>query len=118
MRLPLKPIIPALDQLIALPCASVMVIMVLLNEALTCAMPEPEAASKDRRMPFRRFLLRGPFLLKNVRSYRWMLIVRIMLGVWGFDMETQTESLGFMLFIFCVGIEAGPNFFSNFILTH
>jgi putative transport protein len=30
-------------------------------------------------------------------------------------MDAQTESLGFMLFIFCVGIEAGPNFFSNFI---
>jgi len=44
-----------------------------------------------------------------------VLLAAIMLGVWGFDMETQTESLGFMLFIFCVGIEAGPNFFSNFI---
>src|SRR3954470_3729970 len=39
LRLPLKPIIPALDQAIALPCASVMVIMVLLKLALTCATP-------------------------------------------------------------------------------
>ena len=40
MRLPLKPIMPADDQAMALPCASVMVIMVLLNEAFTCATPE------------------------------------------------------------------------------
>ena len=44
-----------------------------------------------------------------------VLLAAILLGVWGFDMHTQTESLGFMLYIFCVGIEAGPNFFSNFI---
>src|SRR5689334_21827997 len=35
LRLPLKPIMPALDQAIALPCASVMVIMVLLKLAFT-----------------------------------------------------------------------------------
>ena len=39
LRLPLKPIMPALDQLIALPCASVMVIIVLLKLALMCATP-------------------------------------------------------------------------------
>ena len=39
LRLPLKPIIPALDQAIALPCASVMVIMVLLKLAFTWATP-------------------------------------------------------------------------------
>src|SRR5436305_12172494 len=32
--------VPALDQEIALPWASVIVIMVLLNEAFTCATPE------------------------------------------------------------------------------
>src|SRR3954471_22507631 len=32
--------VPADDQAIALPCASVIVIMVLLNVALTCATPE------------------------------------------------------------------------------
>src|SRR6476619_7542838 len=32
--------VPADDQAMVLPCASVMVIMVLLNEALTCATPE------------------------------------------------------------------------------
>src|ERR1700752_4749148 len=40
LREPLKPMVPADDQAIALPCASVMVIMVLLNVALTCATPE------------------------------------------------------------------------------
>jgi len=44
-----------------------------------------------------------------------VLLSAIFLGAWGFDLEAQTESLGFMLFIFCVGIEAGPNFFSNFL---
>ena len=44
-----------------------------------------------------------------------VLMASLLLGAWGFDMEDQTESLGFMLFIFCVGIEAGPNFFSNFL---
>src|SRR5689334_25194400 len=39
-REPLNPIMPADDQEMALPCASVMVIMVLLNEAFTCATPE------------------------------------------------------------------------------
>src|SRR4249919_1379963 len=40
LRLPLKPIIPALDHAMALPWASVMVIMVLLKLAFTCATPE------------------------------------------------------------------------------
>jgi hypothetical protein len=35
LRLPLKPIMPADDQAIALPCASVMVIIVLLKLAFT-----------------------------------------------------------------------------------
>ena len=39
LRLPLKPIIPALDHAMALPCASVMVIMVLLKLAFTWATP-------------------------------------------------------------------------------
>src|SRR5215467_6578567 len=40
LREPLKPFVPADDQAMVLPCASVIVIMVLLNEALTCATPE------------------------------------------------------------------------------
>ncbi len=64
-----------------------------------CLASEPETISRETRMPFRRFLLKGPFLLKNVRSYRWMLIVRIMLGVWGmalpFYIIFARERLGF-----------------------
>jgi len=44
-----------------------------------------------------------------------VLLAAIFLGSWGFDLDAQTESMGFMLFIFCVGIDAGPNFFSNFV---
>ena len=40
LRLPLKPWLPDDDQAMALPCASVMVIIVLLNVAVTCATPE------------------------------------------------------------------------------
>jgi hypothetical protein len=40
LRLPLKPWLPADDQAMALPCASVMVITVLLNVAATWATPD------------------------------------------------------------------------------
>src|SRR4029077_15267121 len=40
LREPLKPMVPADDQAIVLPCASVMVIIVLLNVAFTCATPD------------------------------------------------------------------------------
>lgn len=43
-----------------------------------------------------------------------VLLVALLMGHWGFGIEYSTESMGFMLFIFCVGIEAGPNFFSSF----
>jgi putative transport protein len=62
-------------------------------------------------------LLIGKFRIGSFQlgSTPGVLIAAILLGVWGFDMHAQTESMGFMLFIFCVGIEAGPNFFSNFL---
>ncbi len=44
-----------------------------------------------------------------------VLLISLLLGHFGFGFTQQTISLGFMLFIFCVGIEAGPNFFSTFI---
>src|SRR5690606_24089721 len=40
LREPLKPMVPDEDQASVLPWASVMVIIVLLNEAFTCATPE------------------------------------------------------------------------------
>ena len=45
----IKPIEPAEDQLIALPCASVMVISVLLKVELTCATPEVMFLRSRRR---------------------------------------------------------------------
>lgn len=51
----------------------------------------------------------------EIGSTPGVLLAALMLGSWGFDLDYQTESLGFMLFIFCVGIDAGPNFFSNFL---
>lgn len=43
-----------------------------------------------------------------------VLVVSLLLGQQHFAISSQALSLGFMLFIFCVGIEAGPNFFSIF----
>ncbi len=43
-----------------------------------------------------------------------VLVVSLLLGQQHFAINTAALSLGFMLFIFCVGVEAGPNFFSIF----
>ncbi len=43
-----------------------------------------------------------------------VLVVSLLLGQQQFAINTGALSLGFMLFIFCVGVEAGPNFFSIF----
>lgn len=43
-----------------------------------------------------------------------VLVVSLLLGQMNFSINTDVLNLGFMLFIFCVGIEAGPNFFSVF----
>jgi MFS family permease len=48
-----------------------------------CLVSEPEGRVQEARMPFKRFLLKGPFLLKNVRSYRMFFVVRMLLGIWG-----------------------------------
>lgn len=48
-----------------------------------CFVSEPEGKVTEPRMPFIRFLSKGPFLLRNIRSYRLLLCVRILLGVWG-----------------------------------
>jgi putative transport protein len=42
------------------------------------------------------------------------LVVSLLLGQQHFAINTEALNLGFMLFIFCVGVEAGPNFFSIF----
>src|SRR5258706_6276200 len=49
LRLPLKPFDPDDDQAMTLPCASVIVIIVLLNDALTCATPDVMFLRSRRR---------------------------------------------------------------------
>src|SRR5574337_1760090 len=49
LREPLNPMVPAEDQEIVLPCASVTVIMVLLNDECTCATPETIFLRSRRR---------------------------------------------------------------------
>src|SRR3954465_8566644 len=49
LREALKPIVPADDQAIVLPCASVMVMVVLLNDEFTCATPEAMFLRSRRR---------------------------------------------------------------------
>ncbi|WP_158783153.1 aspartate:alanine antiporter [Pantoea sp. BAV 3049] len=43
-----------------------------------------------------------------------VLVVSLLLGQQHFSINPNALNLGFMLFIFCVGVEAGPNFFSIF----
>ena len=43
-----------------------------------------------------------------------VLVVSLLLGQQHFGINPDALNLGFMLFIFCVGVEAGPNFFSIF----
>src|ERR1700724_4334190 len=49
LRDPLNPIVPAGDQAMVLPCASVMVMVVLLNDEFTCAMPDAMFLRSRRR---------------------------------------------------------------------
>ncbi|MBL0560123.1 aspartate:alanine antiporter [Aeromonas hydrophila] len=44
-----------------------------------------------------------------------VLFTALLFGQMGFEFTATTENVGFMLFIFCVGIEAGPHFFSVFL---
>ncbi|PSU35145.1 aspartate:alanine antiporter [Photobacterium lutimaris] len=43
-----------------------------------------------------------------------VLITALLFGNAGFTFDSEALNIGFMLFIFCVGIEAGPNFFGIF----
>ncbi len=43
-----------------------------------------------------------------------VLLAALILGASGFTFDADALNIGFMLFIFCVGIEAGPNFFGIF----
>lgn len=44
-----------------------------------------------------------------------VLITAIIVGGFGYTTSTEALAVGFMLFIFCVGIEAGPNFVGVFL---
>jgi MFS family permease len=63
-----------------------------------CLAPEPVAKGTQMKMPFARFLRRGPHLLKTNPSYRMLLIVRVLLSVWSmalpFYIIFATEQLG------------------------
>src|SRR6516164_3234415 len=53
--------VPADDQAIVLPCASVIVIMVLLNEAATCATPDAMFSRSRRRTRVASLPILNPF---------------------------------------------------------
>ena len=44
-----------------------------------------------------------------------VLLAAIFIGNLGYSFTAEALDIGFMLFIFCVGIEAGPNFFGIFL---
>ncbi|PMH46664.1 transporter [Vibrio sp. 10N.286.49.B3] len=44
-----------------------------------------------------------------------VLITALIMGHLGFSFNADALTIGFMLFIYCVGIEAGPNFFGIFL---
>lgn len=44
-----------------------------------------------------------------------VLLAAIFIGNMGYSFSAEALDIGFMLFIFCVGIEAGPNFFGIFL---
>lgn len=53
----------------------------------------------------------GSFQLGNSIG---VLITALVMGNLGFSIGNEALTIGFMLFIYCVGIEAGPNFFGIF----
>src|SRR5262252_10574711 len=61
LREPLKPMVPDDDQAMVLPCASVIVIMVLLNDAFTCATPEAIFLRSRRRTRVASLPIVSPF---------------------------------------------------------
>src|SRR5258708_38361070 len=62
LRDPLNPIVPADDQAMVLPCASVMVMVVLLNDEFTCATPDAMFLRSRRRTRVASLPIPEPFL--------------------------------------------------------
>src|SRR6516164_5560602 len=65
LREPLKPIVPADDQAIVLPCTSVIVIIVLLKLAFTCATPEAMFFRSRRRTRVASLPILSPFAARS-----------------------------------------------------
>src|SRR5665213_1511755 len=65
LREPLKPIVPDDDQAMVLPCASVMVIIVLLNDAATCATPDAMFLRSRRRTRVASLPILDPFAARR-----------------------------------------------------
>jgi putative transport protein len=68
------------------------------------------------------FLLLGTgYLIGNARLFGFqfgstagVLVVGLVMGHLGIKIPLNTQSIGFIFFIYCVGLEAGPQFFSAF----
>ncbi|MCH8890952.1 MAG: hypothetical protein IH827_07740 [Myxococcales bacterium] len=68
------------------------------------------------------FLLLGMgYLIGNARLFGFqfgstagVLVVGLVMGHLGIGVPLNTQSIGFIFFIYCVGLEAGPQFFSAF----
>src|SRR6516165_155795 len=90
LREPLNPLVPADDHAMVLPCASVMVIIVLLKEAFTCATPEAMFLRSRRRTrvaslpilidPFARGSARAPLFPGGPTAWRLLLLAGNRLG--------------------------------------
>jgi hypothetical protein len=59
--------------------AAVVVTVAIISFSLVS---EPDSAVNEKRMPYRRFLRRGPRLLRTHRGYRTFFIVRVLLSIW------------------------------------
>src|SRR5450755_2033731 len=76
LREPLKPIVPADDHAMVLPCASVMVMVVLLNDEFTCATPDAMFLRSRRRtrvasLPIPKNLSYDLNRRRNASGYTW-----------------------------------------------
>jgi len=65
LREPLKPMVPDDDQAMVLPCASVMVIIVLLNDAFTWATPDAMFLRSRRRTRVASLPIFNPFAARQ-----------------------------------------------------
>ena len=59
-------------------------------------------------------LLIGRLRLAGVQlgSVTGVLLVGLLMGHWALSIPTASHDIGFILFIYCVGVEAGPRMFS------